>query len=210
MKTQRGAKLRLIFAMAMFGTLGLFIRAIPLPSSVIALVRGTVGAGFLLALLKQVQIVLAAAGISGIPGLSGYISKSLLHEGLVEYIHELAHHGANALPYEIAEWVFIISGGMTLCYMTKLYICLFWQKHPTRQAEFDGMKKYMSAPSAIALALCACVIPVLGLMPHTFMTRIGQLAQHFHPLFRSSRTTAACHQTIGICYRGTSILQGIP
>ena len=49
MKTQRGAKLRLIFAMAMFGTLGLFIRAIPLPSSVIALVRGAVGAAFLLA-----------------------------------------------------------------------------------------------------------------------------------------------------------------
>ena len=46
----RNAKLRLVFAMTMFGTLGLFIRAIPLPSSVIALVRGAVGAGFLLAL----------------------------------------------------------------------------------------------------------------------------------------------------------------
>ena len=49
MQNQHGAKLRLIFAMAMFGTLGLFIRAIPLPSSVIALVRGAVGAAFLLA-----------------------------------------------------------------------------------------------------------------------------------------------------------------
>lgn len=48
MQNQRAAKLRLIFAMAMFGTLGLFIRAIPLPSSVIALVRGAVGAVFLL------------------------------------------------------------------------------------------------------------------------------------------------------------------
>ena len=121
----------------------------------------------------------AAAGISGIPGLSGYISKSLLHEGLVEYIHELAHHGANALPYEIAEWVFIISGGMTLCYMTKLYICLFWQKHPTRQAEFDGMKNYMSAPSAIALCAAGCFVLALGLMPDVLMTGIGQLAQPF-------------------------------
>ena len=49
MNLQRGAKLRLVFAMTMFGTLGLFIRAIPLPSSIIALVRGTVGAAFLLA-----------------------------------------------------------------------------------------------------------------------------------------------------------------
>ena len=49
MQNQSAAKLRLVFAMAMFGTLGLFIRAIPLPSSVIALVRGSVGAAFLLA-----------------------------------------------------------------------------------------------------------------------------------------------------------------
>jgi len=123
--------------------------------------------------------LLAAAGISGIPGLSGYISKSLLHEGLLEYIHELHHHHLNALPYEIAEWVFIISGGMTLCYMTKLYICLFWQKHPTRQAEFDGMKNYMSLPSTIALVAAACVIPMLGLLPDVFMTGVGQLAQPF-------------------------------
>ena len=50
MSDHRRAKLRLVFAMTMFGTLGLFIRAIPLPSSVIALVRGAVGAGFLLLL----------------------------------------------------------------------------------------------------------------------------------------------------------------
>ncbi|MBR6571208.1 MAG: NADH dehydrogenase, partial [Clostridia bacterium] len=123
--------------------------------------------------------LLAAAGISGIPGLSGYISKSLLHEGLLEYIHELHHHHLNALPYEIAEWVFIISGGMTLCYMTKLYICLFWQKHPTRQDEFDSMKKYMSLPSTIALCASACVVAVLGLFPDVFMTGVGKLAQPF-------------------------------
>lgn len=48
MSSSTGAKLRLIFAMTAFGTLGLFIRAIPLPSSMIALVRGSVGAAFLL------------------------------------------------------------------------------------------------------------------------------------------------------------------
>ena len=123
--------------------------------------------------------LMAMLGIAGIPGWSGYISKSLLHEGLLEYIHELVHAGHAAGFYQFSEIVFIISGGMTLCYMFKLYICLFWQKNPTRQDEYDGMKQYMSKPSAIALALCACVIPVLGLMPHTFMTGIGRLAQPF-------------------------------
>ena len=49
MKALSGAKLRLIFAMAAFGTIGIFVRLIPLPSSVIALVRGALGALFLLA-----------------------------------------------------------------------------------------------------------------------------------------------------------------
>ena len=118
-------------------------------------------------------------GIAGIPGFSGYASKSLLHEGLLEYIHELTALGEGALPYQIAEWVFIISGGMTLCYMFKLYLCLFWQKNPTRQAEYDGMRKYLSAPSGIALGLCAALIPVLGLLPGVLMSGIGELARPF-------------------------------
>ena len=118
-------------------------------------------------------------GIAGIPGFSGYASKSLLHEGLLEYIHELTALGEGALPYQIAEWVFIISGGMTLCYMFKLYLCLFWQKNPTRQAEYDGMRKYLSVPSGIALGLCAALIPVLGLLPGVLMSGIGELARPF-------------------------------
>lgn len=45
---QTTAKVRLAAAMTVFGTIGLFVRYIPLPSSVIALVRGAVGATFLL------------------------------------------------------------------------------------------------------------------------------------------------------------------
>lgn len=127
----------------------------------------------------HIAFLLPALGISGVPLFSGYISKSLLHEGMLEMIAELRHKGLNALPYQIAEWVFIISGGMTLCYMTKLYICLFWQKHPTRQAEFDAMTHYMSVPSAIALVGVACIVPVLGLFPQVFMTGLGRLAQPF-------------------------------
>jgi hydrogenase-4 component B len=63
--------------------------------------------------------------------------------------------------------------------MTKLYLCLFWQKNPERQEEYDGMKTYMSKPSAIALGLCALVVPMLGLLPDFFMTGIGEWARPF-------------------------------
>lgn len=41
------------------------------------------------------------------------------------------------------------------------------------------MKKYMSAPSAIALCAAGCFVLALGLLPDVLMTGIGQLAQPF-------------------------------
>lgn len=49
MSTNRTAKLQIVAAMFLFGTIGVFVRHIALPSSVIALVRGAVGSLFLLA-----------------------------------------------------------------------------------------------------------------------------------------------------------------
>ena len=51
MKASSIAKCKLITAMFVFGTIGLFVRSIALPSSIIALVRGIVGAAFLLVVI---------------------------------------------------------------------------------------------------------------------------------------------------------------
>ncbi len=59
----------------------------------------------------MVCFLIAALGISGVPLFSGYISKSLLHEGLLEYVHE---GKAFALAAGIVEKVFIVTGGLTL------------------------------------------------------------------------------------------------
>ena len=49
-KTSR-AKLNVIISMTIYGTIGLFVRNIDLPSSVISMIRGIIGAPFLLAVL---------------------------------------------------------------------------------------------------------------------------------------------------------------
>ena len=52
MKEDKKAQISLITAMVIFGTIGLFRRYIPLPSSVLALARAVIGTIFLLAFLK--------------------------------------------------------------------------------------------------------------------------------------------------------------
>ena len=50
--TRHGALAALIFSMTLFGTIGLFVRWIPLPSAAVALVRGIVGTVFLLVWMR--------------------------------------------------------------------------------------------------------------------------------------------------------------
>jgi len=109
--------------------------------------------------------LLAALGVSGIPLFSGYVSKTLLHESLTEYIVLLGETARGTALISIVEILFLISGGLTVAYMTKLFIALFIEKHPTLQAELDGMKgTYISRPTMIAIAVPALLIPVGGMI----------------------------------------------
>ena len=47
MKNTKSARLCMVFAMLVFGTVGIFVRYVSLPSSLIALVRGIIGTAFL-------------------------------------------------------------------------------------------------------------------------------------------------------------------
>ena len=109
----------------------------------------------------------------------GYNSKSLLHEAILELIVHNQEHGHIWMPYKAAEILFLISGGLTIAYMVKLYICIFWQKNPEKQAEYDASGRSMNPVSALALILSAIVLPFLGAMPATFLTPLGDMSAHF-------------------------------
>lgn len=149
--------------------------------------------------------LMGALGISGIPGWSGYVSKTLLHESIVEY-RELIAEGAagaagaakaeavsaaagwisglagNPVLWTAAEWIFLITGGMTVSYMLKLFFAIFVErnKDPKRQAEFDGMGgRYMKGASGFVLAIPAGLILILGMLPDLTMNRLADLGQGF-------------------------------
>ena len=129
--------------------------------------------------LLHFAFLMGALGIAGVPLWNGYISKSLIHESILEYVSLLGERGLPTLDYQAAEWLFVITGGLTLCYMLKLYICLFWEKHPENQRRYDGMTHYMNKQSAFALVGAAAVLPLLGMLPNVFMTGAASLGQGF-------------------------------
>lgn len=114
--------------------------------------------------------------IGGIPFFGGYISKTLLHESIVEY--------AGGIGFTAIEWIFLLSGGMTVAYMTKLFLAIFVEQNEDRekQKKFDAQKHYMNAESTFALGGSALVLLLWGLFPHQIMDRTAALGQSFFRL----------------------------
>ena len=135
--------------------------------------------------LLNAIFLMGALGIGGIPLWNGYISKTLLHEAIVEYTAALSEghmtaYMLSAGAMKVIEWIFIISGGLTVCYMTKLYMAIFVEKNSSeaKQKEYDE-KKYMNPVSAAALTLSALYMPLSGMFPTVISDRIADLGEGF-------------------------------
>ncbi|MDE7231994.1 MAG: sodium:proton antiporter, partial [Lachnospiraceae bacterium] len=130
--------------------------------------------------------LMGALGISGVPLWNGYVSKTLIHESIVEYCN-LIREGKVAGPFGGSlmsgiEWIFLISGGLTAAYMLKLYVCLFLEKNtdPDLQKAYDDLHgSYMNRTSALTLTLSATLLPIGGFLPNIVMDGIADLGQGF-------------------------------
>lgn len=111
--------------------------------------------------------------LAGIPGFCGYLSKTLIHESIVEYA---AISGAPIIT--AVEWLFLFSGGLTAAYLTKIGVALF----------AEGSKRpgsWGSSLSRIALTAAAVTLPVIGLLSRKIAEKLMALGAPFaggHPL----------------------------
>lgn len=132
--------------------------------------------------LLKVIFLAGALAIGGIPLFGGYVSKTLLHESIAEY--------GGGLVMRAVGYIFLFSGGLTVAYMTKLYVAIFVEQNEDcrTQAKFDAMKNYMNPQSTFALAGSALVLLIWGAFPHGLMDRAAQMAQGFMRLEHAGHT----------------------
>ena len=120
-----------------------------------------------------------ALAIGGIPLFSGYISKTLLHESILEY-------GGGGWM-RLLEIVFIFSGGLTVAYMTKLFATVFVEKNTDAalQEHYDSEKAYLKPYTAAAVGIPAVCLLLWGWMPHRLMDQVADLGSGFFALATS-------------------------
>lgn len=144
--------------------------------------------------LLNFAFLMGALGIGGIPLWNGYISKTLLHESIVEY--------STAPVFKAVEWIFLISGGLTVAYMLKLYISIFFEKNedPEKQKKFDSLNgRYMNKESVFAIVGSAVILPILGMTATRTMIPLATLAQDFMHCFEHVHTP---HFFSFVCLKG--------
>lgn len=144
--------------------------------------------------LLNFAFLMGALGIGGIPLWNGYVSKTLIHESIVEYrallaAGEILPAGGSLLDWLLGgrgmacvEWLFLLSGGFTVAYMTKLYAALFLEKNANAavQAEYDALNgRYLTGESAFALVGGAVLLPLLGAVPHLTSEPLARLGEAF-------------------------------
>ena len=123
--------------------------------------------------LLHVIYLCGACSLAGIPGFCGYLSKTLVHEAIVEYAHL-----SGSWAITMVEWLFLFSGGLTAAYLTKIYVAVFWQKGKETPA------KWGTPLSVGALCLAAVSLPVIGLLPYRLADRLTDMTLAFtggHP-----------------------------
>jgi len=118
--------------------------------------------------------LMAGCSVAGIPLFSGYISKTLLHEAIVEGAAKVQATGGVYMPLRVIEWVFLISGGLTLAYISKLFYTLFILPSPKKRQPLQ-----MRSASLLAIVIPGCLMPILGSLPHALMEPLAEIAQPF-------------------------------
>lgn len=124
--------------------------------------------------LLALIFLFGGASLAGIPGTLGYLSKTLVHEAIVEY----AVHTGNPVITAV-EWLFLVSGGLTAAYVTKLFVALFVERPRPVYTEEGHKPARISPLSYLSLLLGAVPILVLGCTPHLLAEPLASLALPF-------------------------------
>ena len=96
-------------------------------------------------------------GLSGVPGTNGFVSKTILHEALVE-----AAHKYHSWFFQLSEVVFYLASAMTVAYMLKIFVTVFLEENPEYYGQY---KDAIRARAIFPMAIISGFIIVVGLYP---------------------------------------------
>lgn len=113
--------------------------------------------------------IIAMCAITGVPGFSGYVGKTIIHHALTE-----ASHIHGGIYFTIAEVVFTLASAFTVAYLLKVFVSVFLYDNekygpPTEKEKIESPIYHMSKRALFPLIALSAMILYVGLFPKTLM-----------------------------------------
>ena len=128
------------------------------------------------------SFITASCAISGIPLFSGYISKTLIHEGLLECAGYFENAGLMdaRIVIKTSEWLFLIAGGLTAAYMIKLCITLFTE-HGVKKAAKKSNETLKKGElfTRLLISVTSVFLIAAGVFPDFIYEKAAKISQSF-------------------------------
>ncbi|GAA0178267.1 hypothetical protein SH2C18_13450 [Clostridium sediminicola] len=125
--------------------------------------------------LKTVFFV-GLCAIIGLPGFSGFASKTLLHHALTEGLHN--YNGWAT----VAEIIFTLSSAFTVAYLLKIFIAVFVEKS---DHNIHMVKAKITKRALLPMMILGVMIVYIGVFPESMMGILEKAIKsfpHTHPL----------------------------
>jgi hydrogenase-4 component B len=103
------------------------------------------------------MFLLGFLAIIGMPGTNGFISKTLLHEAILE---ARAEHVP--MFFTIVEYIFVIGGSLTVAYLLKIFVTVFMESSDEFYGQF---KHHVKKRALFPMAVLGVGIIAIGLRP---------------------------------------------
>jgi len=114
-----------------------------------------------------IATLIGSLAVLGLPGFSGFPSKTLIHHAIVE----AAHHSHSAWLL-LAEKLFVVGSAITAAYFIKLYTGIFFGKYKGDKAPTQGEGTLVRVVLGI---FCLCIV-LVGIFPYSAMHLVESTA----------------------------------
>ncbi len=110
--------------------------------------------------ILKITFFIGFCAIIGMPGFNGYLSKTLIHHGLSEFLHEFSNFTRISI-----EILFTVGSSITTAYLLKLYISLFVEDNSKYYASY---RRYINKRALFPMVISSFIIIYVGLTPNVF------------------------------------------
>ena len=129
---------------------------------------------------------MGALSLAGIPFFSGFVSKTLLHESILESVNLVAKANLSNMLL-ILNMAFVFTGGLTIAYMLRLFVTIFVEKG--NGCDAASKKRYVGRLSACVLTASSALLLAFGCFPMI----LDALADKWQPFFHGHPQEHAIH-----------------